>query len=159
MIKFIDYHKRLNAFLSYSLDGYINIYTFPKYKLVRAIEVSKFSKNELNIVALVSNPFPMILAYDSYSIYILTINGDLIKAKTIETIYSELEIKFEDEKNKKDIEVIPCIDKDFGIVNDSVFIIGQYDKQKKFIEIELPSLEPKIWGKEGKKIYCNCLLI
>ena len=159
MIKFIDYNKRLNAFLSYSLDGYINIYTFPKYKLVRAIEVSKFSKNELNIVALVSNPFPMIFAYDSYSIYILTINGDLIKAKTIETIYSELEIKFEDEKNKKDIEVIPCIDKDFGIVNDSVFIIGQYDKQKKYIEIELPSLEPKIWGKEGKKIYCNCLLI
>lgn len=59
---FIDYNKRLKALLSYSLDGFINIYTFPKYKLISAIKASKFSKNILRMVVLVSNPFQMIFA-------------------------------------------------------------------------------------------------
>ena len=129
-IKYIDYNPRLKAFLSYSLDGFINIYTFPKIKLLRAIKVGKFTKKVLEKVVLISNPFPMIFTYDNISMYILTINGDLIRKK-----------KF---KNKI-IEIIPCIDKEFGIVNDSIFIKYQQIIDEKIDkicekEIELPSL-------------------
>ena len=72
----------------------------------------------------------MIFTYDNISMYILSINGDLIRKK-----------KF---KNKI-IEIIPCIDKEFGIVNDSIFIKYQQiidEKIDKICEkaIELPSL-------------------
>ena len=97
-------------FLTYSLDGFINIYTFPKCKLVRAIEVNEFSQKELEIVVLISNPFPMIFTYDSEKMHTLTINGDLIKSMELKSF---IEKKFK-RKLKHKIEIIPCIDKDFG---------------------------------------------
>ena len=146
-IKFIDYNKRLNLFLTYSSDGFINIYTYPKYKLVSAIKVSVFSKEELVKVVLISSPFPMIFTYNSTKMYTLSINGDLISSNYI----------------KKEIgEIILCIDKDFGIDEDSIYFINEKgdDKIKENIlelkniyEVELPSLLYIQCEKEGKSGY------
>jgi len=127
-IKYIDYNPRLNLFLSYSLDGFINIYVFPKCKLVRAIKTSKFigSDNILQKVVLVSNPFPMIFTYDINYMYILSLNGELIKK----------------EKLNENVEIFPCIDKDCGLINDCIFIKNKLSED----EISLPFL-----SKESKE--------
>ena len=126
-IKYIDYNPRLNLFLSYSLDGFINLYIFPKCKLVRSIKVINITKSEdiLQKVALVSNPFPMIFAYDTnLTLYIFTLNGELINKKVL--------------KNKS-LEIYPCIDKNFGLINDFIFIERSNNpKDKK--EYSFPSL-------------------
>ena len=75
--------------------------------MVRAIKVDNFTKDILKIVVLVSNPFPMIFTYDQYKMYTLTLNGDMIEAKEIEN---------------KNINIIPCIDKNFGLISDFIFI-------------------------------------
>ena len=131
-IKYIDYNNRLNLFLSYSLDGFINIYTFPKCKLVRAIKVSDNTnlKEILEKVVLVSNPFPMIFCYDKKNMYLFTLNGDLIKTKPIE--YNNYEIH-------------PIIDKNCGIINDLIKIeIKDQSGKIQTKEILLPSLSEKI---------------
>ena len=117
-IKYIDYNPRLNLFLSYALDGYINIYVFPKCKLVRTIKVSDITKtNEvLKKVVLISSPFPMIFFHDSHCMYVLTINGDFI-------------IKKEYNKNDK---IYCCIDKNFGLIKDTIFLlVGSNQNNKK----------------------------
>jgi hypothetical protein len=129
-IKYIDYNPRLNLFLSYSLDGFINIYVFPKCKLIRAIKVFNItdSNEMLKKIALVSNPFPMIFAYDKNNMYTMTLNGELIKKK---------------ELKNKNIEIFPCIDKNCGLVNDCVFIRDSNEKEdhnKDMKELSLPSL-------------------
>ena len=139
-IKYIDFNKRLNLFVSYSLDGFMNIYTFPTCKLVRAIKVNAFANKELEKVVLASNPFPMIFAYDVENFYVLTINGDLINRK--ENGYCE--------KNS-DYDIIPVLDKEFGIFNDFIIILRKkeikvYNKIETFligqdIKMRLPSLE------------------
>ena len=129
-IKYIDYNPRLNLFLSYSLDGFINLYIFPKCKLVRTIKVFNITKSEniLQKVALVSNPFPMIFAYDSnFTLYLFTLNGELINKKEL--------------KNKS-LEIYPCIDKNFGLINDCIIIQKSktlYNKQKLKKEYSFPS--------------------
>ena len=130
-IKYIDYNPRLNLFLSYSLDGFINIYTFPNWKLVSVIKISDYIENELhplNEVVLVSNPFPMIFCYNEEFMFVFTINGELINKK----------------EKKKYIDIYPCIDKSLGLISDSI------RTEKKitiniinYSEIELPSLEIK----------------
>ena len=124
-IKYIDYNPRLNLFLSYSLDGFINIYTFPKCKLVRAIKVSNITNSNdiLEKVVLISYPFPMIFTYDNNNMYTITLNGDLIK---------------KEELMKKYTEIYPCIDKNFGLINDCIFI--KLNKQKDIFKITVPSL-------------------
>ena len=130
-IKYIDYSPRLNLFLSYSLDGFINIYEFPKCKLVRAIKVKNFTKSDdiLEQVVLVSNPFPMIFTYDKKMMYMytITLNGKLIKKKEI---------------NIKNNDIIPCIDKNCGIINDFIYFIYKNNEENKQIlkEISLPLL-------------------
>ena len=129
-IKYIDYNPRLNLFLSYSLDGFINIYSFPKCKLVRTIKVINITdSNEILIkIVLVSNPFPMIFAYDKNNMYTMTLNGELIKKQ---------------ELKNKDIEIFPCIDKNCGLVNDCIFIKNSNEKEdslKNMKELSLPSL-------------------
>ena len=121
-IKYIDYNPRLNLFLSYSLDGFINIYVFPKCKLVRAIKVKNITKSHLIKVVLVSNPFPMIFTYDKNKMYTLTLNGELIK-----------EVKL-----KKNIKIYPCIDKNCGLINDCIIFKDINTNEMK--EIPLPSL-------------------
>ena len=128
-IKFIDYNPRLNLFLSYGLDGYINIYTFPSFKLIRTIKVKDITKSDdvLIKIALVSNPYPMLFFYDINYIYILSINGDLINKKEMQ-------------KNKT---IIPCIDKILGISNDSIYeyIYDDEDKSFAFKEFDLPTFK------------------
>ena len=131
-IKYIDFNPRLNLFLSYSLDGFINIYTFPKCKLVRTIKVNNITKSKeiLIKIVLVSNPFPMVFFNDKDNMYTLTLNGELIKIEKI--------------KNK-DIKIYPCIDKNCGLIND--YIILSIDKVKEnlsnTIQLSLPFLLQK----------------
>ena len=117
-IKYIDYNPRLNLFLSYSLDGFINIYAFPKCKLVRAIDTD-FNDEMLEKVVLVSNPFPMIFAHDKKYMYTLSLNGELIKKEEFKNIS----------------EISPCIDKCCGLINDCIFTKNNSSKEK---ELTLP---------------------
>ena len=104
-IKYIDYNPRLNLFITYSLDGYLNIYTFPDIKMVRVINVEKYTKkNELKKVALLSNPFAMIFCYNKENYFFFSINGEIIKK----------------EKVNKGEEFYPCIDKYLGLFKDFV---------------------------------------
>ena len=139
-IKYIDYNPRLNLFLSYSLDGFINIYVFPKCKLVRAIKVSNITNSNdiLEKVVLVSNPFPMIFTYDKNNMYTITLNGDLIKKE---------ELKYKQ-------ELYLSIDKNCGLINDCIIFKDNENKNSKNkdlndkhknIFLSFPSLEPKEW--------------
>ena len=118
-IKYIDFNSRLNIFLSYSLDNFINIYIFPKLTLINAVDTISFKdqsdKNYFEKVVLISFPFPSIVCYNKEFIYILSINGDLIK-------YNKLE-----EGDKIEIS----IDKNLGIVEDKVEIFNSGGKLKK----------------------------
>ena len=138
-IKYIDYNQRLNLFLSYSLDGFINIYIFPKCKLVRAIKVNDITNSNeiLKKVALVSNPFPMIFTYDNNNMYAITLNGELIK---------------KEELSNKNIEIYPCIDKNCGLINDCIFIKNLNEEEKylnKMEKILLPSFSSES-SEEGR---------
>ena len=105
-IKYIDYNPRLNLFLTYALDGFINIYTFPSVKLVRVLKIDIYyeKNNYMKKVILISNPFPMIFCYNEYKMFVLSINGELIRSKKIE----------------HGTEFIPCIDKDLGLIRDHI---------------------------------------
>ena len=125
-IKYIDYNPRLNLFLSYSLDGFINIYAFPKCKLVRAIKVIGIleSKEILIKVVLISNPFPMIFTYDKNYMYTISINGELICKEQI----------------KEKTEIYPSIDKNCGIINDYIIIgkINDIENNNEYFQLSLP---------------------
>ena len=127
-IKYIDYNPRLNLFLSYSLDGFINIYIFPKCKLVRALKVIDIteSKEILEKVVLISNPFPMIFTYDKNYMYTISLNSDLIKKEKLD--------------NGK-IIILPSVDKNCGLVNDCIFVQNLNEKVSLMKEISLPSLK------------------
>ena len=87
-IKYIDFNSRLNILLSYSLDNFINIYIFPKLKLINAIDISSFKDindvQSFDEVVLLSYPFPSIICHNKQYIYQLSINGDLIKYKKLD---------------------------------------------------------------------------
>jgi hypothetical protein len=129
-IKYIDYNPRLNLFLSYALDGFINIYIFPSCKLIRTIKVKDITKSDdlLVKIALISNPYPMLFFHDYNYIYILSINGDLINTKKIE----------------KNNIIIPFIDKGFGLSNDLYYEFFFKDKKKGFEmnQYDLPTFNP-----------------
>ena len=99
-IKFIEFNPRLNILLTYSLDNYINIYIFPQFKLINVIDTNSFKeKNDLNCfikVVAISYPFPMIVCYNKQYIYLLSINGEIIKNKKLEKNHS---ISFYIDKN------------------------------------------------------------
>ena len=110
------------------MDGFINIYVFPKCKLVRTIKVLNLTNSNeiLQKVVLVSNPFPMIFSYNKNNMYTFTLNGELIKK----------ELKTEN------IEMIPCIDKNCGLINDCIFIRNSKnnDTNNEMEEISFPLL-------------------
>ena len=109
-IKYIDFNPRLNILLSYSLDNFINIYIFPKIKLINVIDTIGFKDvNDMNFfdrVVLISYPFPLIVCHNKEYIYLLSINGELIK-------YNKLD---------NDDKIIFSVDKNLGIVEDKVEI-------------------------------------
>ena len=123
-IKYIDYNPRLNLFLSYALDGYINLYVFPKCKLIRSIKVVDITKSNdvLLKVVLISNPYPMIFFHDKKYMYILSINGDLINKKEI----------------GKNIKIFACIDKNLGLTVDTIIELYADDKINEINTINLP---------------------
>ena len=100
------------------MDEFINIYIFPQLKLINVID-SKTFKNESdnNIfeeVVFLSYPFPSIVCHNKDYIYLLSINGELIK-------YEKLE-----EGDK----VLYSIDKNYSIVEDEVQVINSKNDLK-----------------------------
>ena len=110
-IKYIDYNRRLNLFVTYSIDEYINIYFFPSCKLIKSIKISNIigKNNIFNKVLLVSTPFPMIFCSNEFKIYIFDINCNLIH--NVDVNDSNREFKLH-------------IDKNCGIVQDYLSING-----------------------------------
>ena len=119
-VKYIDFNSRLNILLSYSLDDFINIYIFPKFKLINVIDTISFKdendKNYFDEVILLSYPFPSIVCHNKNYIYLLSINGELIK-------YERL---LEGDK------VISSIDKNLGIYKDTIEIYNENTLKKIF---------------------------
>ena len=103
-IKYIDFNGRLNLFLTYALDGFINLYLFPSCKLINSIKVTNVVGNHciFDQVLLISTPFPMIICKNEYLLYTFDINGNYIHVEAIADI--------------KGIQI--HIDKNCGIVQD-----------------------------------------
>ena len=107
-IKYIDYNPRLNLVIDFSLDGYINLYTIPKLKLISAILLKDYNINSINNVVLISNPFPMICCTTTSKIYVFDINGKYINE--IDTEIEDAQFQF-------------YIDKNCGLFNDYICYI------------------------------------
>ena len=102
-IKYIDFNGRLNLFLTYALDGFINLYLFPSCKLVNSFKVTNVvGKCIFEQLLLISTPFPMIICKNDFLLYIFDINGNYIHVEAIADI--------------KGIQI--HIDKNCGIVQD-----------------------------------------
>ena len=117
-IKYIDFNQRLNVLLSYSLDEFINIYIIPKFKLINVIDSKSFKvEDDNNIfeeVVLLSYPFPSIVCHSKDYIYLLSINGELIKH----------------EKLEEGDKVSYSIDKNYSIVEDEVQVANSKNDLK-----------------------------
>ena len=115
-IKYIDFNPRLNIFLSYSLDNFINVYIFPKLKLINIIDTDLFKESDdkkfFDEVILLSYPFPSILCHNKENIYLLSINGERIK-------YQKLQ------NNEK---ILIFIDKNLGLFPDRIDIVSKDGK-------------------------------
>ena len=75
--------------------------------------------------------------------YTLTLNGVLINKKTI---------------NEKDMIISPCIDKNFGLVQDCIFMEKRNKENKTKIirfKISLPSLNKE----EGKSMFSSYVIL
>ena len=108
-IRYIDFNGRLNLFLTYALDGFVNLYLFPSCKMINEIEISKVSGNAIfTKVLLISNPFPMFVCLNTSLIYVFDINGNCIYVEEI-----------------MDSEAKLYIDKNYGIIPDFITINGE----------------------------------
>ena len=104
-IRYIDFNGRLNIFVTYALDGFMNLYLFPSCKLINTIKVTNTvgDKCIFDKVLLASNPFPMIICLNKLILYIFDINGNFIHVEAI-----------------ADLDIQIHIDKNCGIVQDFI---------------------------------------
>jgi len=126
IIKYINYNKRLNMFITTSLDGYSCLYSFPN----KLLNVIKHPNNGyFDYILLGSNPFPFIIAYDKINeeFYSYSLNGIYInKIKISELI-----------QNGDIIKIIPLFDTNGGTHKDILII----NCGKNNILINLPFFE------------------
>ena len=125
-IKYIDYNKRLNMFITTGLDGYSCLYSFPN-KLLNVLKHP--NKGYFDYILLGSNPFPFIVAYDKINqeFYSYSINGIFItKIKIAELI-----------QNVDEIKIYPMFDENGGTHKD--ILIFNYEKN--IILVNLPFFE------------------
>ena len=106
IITYIHYNKRLNMFVTTSLDGYACIYSFPN----KLLSVIKNSDNSyFDYVLLGANPFPFIFTFDKntekFKIY--SLNGLYIVGFT--ALSPEDRIKY------KEFKLFPLIDTNGGL--------------------------------------------
>ena len=77
----------------------------PSLKLIRAIQTKDYKiEGKINIIALISNPFPILCCANDKNVFIFDINGDFIKSYSI----------------NEGIKVDFCVDKNCGRVNDYI---------------------------------------
>ena len=136
LIKYIDYNKRLNMFITTSINGFYCLYSFPN----KLLSVVKHPNNGyFDYVLLCSNPFPAIIAFDKISndFYSYSINGILINKVNLSKIMGE---NF-DKLNNNAINIYPIFDTDGGAHKDLLVI--QEEKGKNIV-LNLPFFEKEI---------------
>ena len=81
-ISYIDVNNELNLWLSASIDGYVNIYTMPSFKLVRSIKTLA-KKLEYSFLSTSSLPSIIVIGIenDCREIYSYSINGKYLTQK------------------------------------------------------------------------------
>ena len=117
-IIYIDYNPRLNLLADYSLDGFINIYTMPSLKLIRAIQTKDYNiPGKINKIALASNPFPILCVASEVKIFVFDINGEFIK--NIDIVGGK-SVGFLIDKNFGRITDKICFNDDLGLTIDII---------------------------------------
>ena len=125
-IKYVNYNKRLNMFITTSLDGYSCLYSFPN----KLLNVIKHPNNGyFDYILLGSNPFSFIVAYDKISqeFYSYSLNGIFINKIKIKHLIQNFEL----------IKIIPIFDTNGGTHKDILII----NFGKNNISINLPFFE------------------
>ena len=114
IIKYIDYNKRLNMFITTSFDGYSCLYSFPN-KLLNAIKHPNVN-GYFDFILLGANPFPFIVSYDKINqeFYSYSINGILITQKKIKELIQN--------PNANEVKIYPIFDTNGGTHNDLLVI-------------------------------------
>ena len=126
IITYIHYNKRLNMFITTSLDGFSCLYSFPN-KLLNVIK--KPNNGYFDYILLAANPFPHIIAYDKANteFYSYSLNGILIDKRNISNIILK----------NNNIKIVPILDINGGTHKDLLIIsLG-----KDYIKYELPFFE------------------
>ena len=84
-ISYININSELNLWISASIDGFINLYTIPCFKLVRSI---KTKAKKLEYAFLSTSTLPSIIVINTQNkyreIYSYSINGKLLKGEKID---------------------------------------------------------------------------
>ena len=134
IIKYIDYNKRLNMFITTSIDGYSCIYSMPN-KLVSVIKHP--NKGYFDYILLSSNPFPSIIAFDliNKDFYSYSVNGIFIVKVNLSLFVGDLN------KINNIINIYPIFDTDGGAHKDLLVI--QVENEKNIV-INLPFFEREI---------------
>ena len=114
IIKYIDYNKRLNMFITTSFDGYSCLYSFPN-KLLNVFKHPN-ANGYFDFILLGANPFPFIITYDKINqeFYSYSINGILITQKKIKELIQN--------PNVNEVKFYPIFDTNGGTHKDLLII-------------------------------------
>ena len=96
-ISAININNELNLWISASIDGIINLYTFPAFKLVRSKKIKSENKIEFAFLSASTLPSIIVIASDNKNlkeIYSYSINGKLLEhIKDLNSIMNSIIIK------------------------------------------------------------------